>query len=135
MTTVAGDNVCRQSRQASGSFCAQSEWRGAERPFPPRLLRLRLFHSRLRATFTIHSCPDVGWLPPYNVLINIEYLEIILGLDLSCRRRFATLRASDSQGASMNRGKSIFAQITEHLPLTTFRRCVARFKTRIFCTD
>ena len=27
----------------------------------------------------------------------------------------------------MNRGKSIFAQITEHLPLTTFRRCVARY--------
>ena len=27
----------------------------------------------------------------------------------------------------MNRGKSIFAQITEHLPLTTFRRCMARY--------
>ena len=46
---------------------------------------------------------------------------------MSCRCRFATLRASDSRGASMNRGKSIFAQITEHLPLTTFRRCVARY--------
>jgi hypothetical protein len=27
----------------------------------------------------------------------------------------------------MNRGKSLFAQITEHLPLTTFRRCVGRY--------
>ena len=27
----------------------------------------------------------------------------------------------------MNQGKSVFAQITEHLPLTTFRRCVARY--------
>ena len=27
----------------------------------------------------------------------------------------------------MNRGKLVFAQIMEHLPLTTFRRCVARY--------
>ena len=27
----------------------------------------------------------------------------------------------------MNRGKLVFAQLTEHLPLTTFRRCVARY--------
>jgi hypothetical protein len=27
----------------------------------------------------------------------------------------------------MNQGKLVFAQITEHLPLTTFRRCVARY--------
>ncbi len=27
----------------------------------------------------------------------------------------------------MNQGKLIFAQIMEHLPLTTFRRCVARY--------
>ena len=27
----------------------------------------------------------------------------------------------------MNLGKVVFAQITEHLPLTTFRRCVARY--------
>jgi hypothetical protein len=27
----------------------------------------------------------------------------------------------------MNLGKLVFAQITEHLPLTTFRRCVARY--------
>ena len=27
----------------------------------------------------------------------------------------------------MNQGKLVFAQITQHLPLTTFRRCVARY--------
>ena len=27
----------------------------------------------------------------------------------------------------MNLGKLVFAQITQHLPLTTFRRCVARY--------
>jgi len=40
----------------------------------------------------------------------------------------------------MNRGKLVFAQLTEHLPLTTLRRCVARyqgeFKVRSFsCLD
>lgn len=28
----------------------------------------------------------------------------------------------------MNQGKSVFAQLTQHLPLTTFRRCVARYR-------
>jgi hypothetical protein len=28
----------------------------------------------------------------------------------------------------MNKGKLVFAQLTEHLPLTTFRRCVARYR-------
>jgi hypothetical protein len=27
----------------------------------------------------------------------------------------------------MNHGKLVFAQITQHVPLTTFRRCVARY--------
>ena len=27
----------------------------------------------------------------------------------------------------MNLGKMVFAQVTQHLPLTTFRRCVARY--------
>jgi len=40
----------------------------------------------------------------------------------------------------MNQGKLVFAQLTQHLPLTTFRRCVARyrgdFKTQSFsCLD
>jgi hypothetical protein len=40
----------------------------------------------------------------------------------------------------MNQGKLVFAQLTEHLPLTTFRRCVARyhgeFRVRSFsCLD
>ena len=28
----------------------------------------------------------------------------------------------------MNRGKLVFAQLTQHLPLTTFRRCVIRYR-------
>ena len=40
---------------------------------------------------------------------------------------FAILRAIHSQGVSMNVGKLVFAQIMQHLPLTTFRRCVARY--------
>ena len=27
----------------------------------------------------------------------------------------------------MNLGKLVFAQVTQHLPLTTFRRCVTRY--------
>ena len=30
----------------------------------------------------------------------------------------------------MNTGKLLFAQLTAHRPLTTFRRCVARYKGR-----
>jgi len=40
---------------------------------------------------------------------------------------FAILRGIYSQEVSMNVGKLVFAQIMEHLPLTTFRRCVARY--------
>ncbi len=40
---------------------------------------------------------------------------------------FAILRDIHSQGVSMNVGKLVFAQIMQHLPLTTFRRCVARY--------
>ena len=40
---------------------------------------------------------------------------------------FAILRGIHSQGVSMNVGKLVFAQIMQHLPLTTFRRCVARY--------
>jgi hypothetical protein len=28
----------------------------------------------------------------------------------------------------MNRGKRVFAQLMQHLPLTTFRRCVTRYR-------
>jgi hypothetical protein len=28
----------------------------------------------------------------------------------------------------MNRGKLVFAQLMQHLPLTTFRRCVTRYR-------
>lgn len=27
----------------------------------------------------------------------------------------------------MNQGRLVFAQLTQHLPLTTFRRCVAKY--------
>ena len=37
------------------------------------------------------------------------------------------LRGITSQGISMNHGKLVFAQLTAHLPMTTFRRCVARY--------
>jgi hypothetical protein len=45
-----------------------------------------------------------------------------------------------AQGGSMNQGKLVFAQLMQHLPLTTFRRCVARyhgeFKVQSFsCLD
>lgn len=29
----------------------------------------------------------------------------------------------------MNQGKLVFAQLTQHLPLTTFRRCVVRYRS------
>jgi len=40
----------------------------------------------------------------------------------------------------MNQGKLVFAQLTEHLPLTTFRRCVERYRgefkvRRLSCLD
>jgi hypothetical protein len=40
----------------------------------------------------------------------------------------------------MNQGKLVFAQVMEHLPLTTFRRCVAcyqgEYKVKSFsCLD
>jgi len=28
----------------------------------------------------------------------------------------------------MNQGKLVFAQLMQHLPLTTFRRCVSRYR-------
>jgi len=34
--------------------------------------------------------------------------------------------ATHSLGATMNLGKLVFAQVTQHLPLTTFRRCDTR---------
>src|SRR4249919_3366856 len=37
------------------------------------------------------------------------------------------LRAICSQGIRMNLGKLVFAQLTQHLPLRTFRRCVTRY--------
>src|SRR2546430_2047377 len=45
-----------------------------------------------------------------------------------------------ARGGSMNQGKLVFAQLMQHLPLTTFRRCVARyhgeFKVQSFsCLD
>jgi Domain of unknown function (DUF4372)/Transposase DDE domain len=42
---------------------------------------------------------------------------------------FALLRGSIPQGGSMSQGKLVFAQLMQHLPLTTFRRCVARYQS------
>lgn len=51
-----------------------------------------------------------------------------------------TLQRLTSGGGLMNQGAMVFAQLTQHLPLTTFRRCVARYrgehKTKTFsCLD
>ena len=53
---------------------------------------------------------------------------IFLGLDLKLRTD--DLRSCEEltrRGHRMNLGKLVFAQVTQHLPLTTFRRCVARY--------
>jgi Domain of unknown function (DUF4372)/Transposase DDE domain len=39
----------------------------------------------------------------------------------------ATLRWILSRGTPVNEGRLVFAQLTQHLPLTTFRRCVAKY--------
>ena len=51
-----------------------------------------------------------------------------LGLDLNTYGEFCTLRSLALRDASMNQGKLVFAQLMQHLPLTTFRRCVARYE-------
>jgi hypothetical protein len=38
------------------------------------------------------------------------------------------LQGSIAQGGSMNQGKLVFAQLIQHLPLSTFRRCVTRYR-------
>src|SRR5271168_5350657 len=43
------------------------------------------------------------------------------------KARSVRLRSHFSWDALMHAGKLIFAQLTEYLPLTTFRRCVARY--------
>jgi hypothetical protein len=49
------------------------------------------------------------------------------GLDLNSEPLFATLRGTSSAGVIDARGQTGFAQLMKHLPLTTFRRCVARY--------
>jgi hypothetical protein len=49
------------------------------------------------------------------------------GLDLNPDPASAILRRISLQGCSMNQGKLVFAQLMQHLPLSTFRRCVARY--------
>jgi hypothetical protein len=39
----------------------------------------------------------------------------------------ATLRRAVAPGGTMNQGPLVFAQLMQHLPLTTFRRCVSRY--------
>jgi hypothetical protein len=40
----------------------------------------------------------------------------------------AILPISLEQGSAMNQGKYVFAQLMQHLPLTTFQRCVAHYR-------
>jgi hypothetical protein len=49
------------------------------------------------------------------------------GLDLKHLPTICDPARNSLVGAPMNLGKLVFAQITQHLPLTTFRRCVARY--------
>jgi hypothetical protein len=50
------------------------------------------------------------------------------GLDLNVNRSICDpAMGLPSQGSPMNQGRLVFAQLTQHLPLTTFGRCVARY--------
>ena len=51
---------------------------------------------------------------------------ILVSISTSKRYR-ATLRRPFSRVSLMHAGKLVFAQLTEYLPLTTFRRCVALY--------
>jgi hypothetical protein len=37
------------------------------------------------------------------------------------------MRPYSRKGVAMHQGHYVFAQLMQHLPLTTFRRCVARY--------
>src|SRR5215831_12914380 len=55
-------------------------------------------------------------------------------------RIWADLRRAHRRGSPMHEGRYVFAQIMQHLPLTTFRRCVARYRgehriKRFSCLD
>jgi hypothetical protein len=65
---------------------------------------------------------------------------IFLGLDLNCVETICDPASNLLVGGTYDLGKLVFAQITQHLPLTTFRRCVARYvegyKVKSFsCSD
>ena len=48
------------------------------------------------------------------------------GLDLSVERQTSCPLRGDPREVAMHQGKLVFAQVMAHLPLSTFRRCVAR---------
>jgi Domain of unknown function (DUF4372) len=54
-------------------------------------------------------------------------LGSILSASCAPKARSVRQRSHFSWDALMHVGKLIFAQLTEYLPLTTFRRCVARY--------
>ena len=63
----------------------------------------------------------------------------MLGLDLNPNRGICA-PVTCSRGSPTKPGKLVFAQIMDHLPLTTFRRCVARYSgehkvKRFSCLD
>src|SRR5574337_1858105 len=49
------------------------------------------------------------------------------GLDLNVEAQTRPSLRGVPPGAAMNQGKLVFAQVMAHLPLSTFRRCVARY--------
>jgi Domain of unknown function (DUF4372) len=52
---------------------------------------------------------------------------IFLGLDLNCASLICDPARNSLVGGIDELGKLVFAQVTQHLPLTTFRRCVTRY--------
>ena len=54
-----------------------------------------------------------------------KQIVILSGLDLNFERRLYSFGVSPL--VAMHEGKLVFAQVMAHLPLSTFRRCVARY--------
>lgn len=50
------------------------------------------------------------------------------GLDLNGEAGFCDHAEIDFAVRSMNQGKLVVAQVMQHLPLTTFRRCVVSYQ-------
>jgi hypothetical protein len=62
-----------------------------------------------------------------NDLMRHGFFMLFSGLDLNSNRCICKPVMTSIAAAADEPGKLVFAQIMEHLPLTTFRRCVARY--------